>query len=149
MIYISLSLSLSHNQGFHHTDNPLPLPSGLLRNNCNRCIHHLTAKWGKESLLFEELDGLMTIGEFKTIIRERTGILQNKMKLIGVSVTTTTTTTTTTTAAGPPNLDASLLKDIKVKNDPLPLPSGLLRNNCNRCIHHLTSRCKPRHEVPV
>lgn len=64
----------------------------------------LVAKWGKERITLEELDDRTTIGEVKNIIAERTGVLQKRQKLIGL------------TARGGKINDAVVLGDLKVKS---------------------------------
>jgi ubiquitin-like domain-containing CTD phosphatase 1 len=46
----------------------------------------LVAKWGKERITLEKLPSSTTIGQVKTMLTERTGVLPKRQKLIGLSV---------------------------------------------------------------
>jgi ubiquitin-like domain-containing CTD phosphatase 1 len=46
----------------------------------------LIAKWGKERITLEKLPEVTTIGQVKTMLTERTGVLPKRQKLIGLSV---------------------------------------------------------------
>jgi ubiquitin-like domain-containing CTD phosphatase 1 len=46
----------------------------------------LVAKWGKERISIDSLDENTTIGQVKDLLSERTGVLQKRQKLIGLTV---------------------------------------------------------------
>ena len=46
----------------------------------------LIAKWGKVRITLEKLPAVTTIGQVKTMLTERTGVLPKRQKLIGLSV---------------------------------------------------------------
>jgi ubiquitin-like domain-containing CTD phosphatase 1 len=46
----------------------------------------LVAKWGKERITLEKLPSSTTIGQVKTMLTKRTGVLPKRQKLIGLSV---------------------------------------------------------------
>ena len=64
----------------------------------------LIAKWGKERITLEGLDEGVTIGKVKDLLLEKTGVLQRRQKLIGLSG-----------KGGAKINDSILLRDLKVK----------------------------------
>lgn len=64
----------------------------------------LIAKWGKERVVLENLDGETTVGAVKDLLAQRTGVLSKRQKLIGLK-----------TKSSKLN-DGVVLKDLKVKN---------------------------------
>jgi ubiquitin-like domain-containing CTD phosphatase 1 len=65
----------------------------------------LIAKWGKERITLEGLNVETTIGNVKDLLSERTGVLQKRQKLIGISA-----------KGGAKINDDLILGDLKVKN---------------------------------
>lgn len=65
----------------------------------------LVAKWGKEKITLEGLNTETTIGNVKDLLSERTGVLQKRQKLIGLSA-----------KDGVKVNDDLMLGDLKVKN---------------------------------
>ena len=77
----------------------------------------LIAKWGKERITLEGLNAETTVGKVKDLLSERTGVLQKRQKLIGLSA-----------KGGAKISDDIMLGDLKVK-------SGK-SNDANECIVH-------------
>lgn len=65
----------------------------------------LIAKWGKERITLEGLNAETTIGNVKDLLSERTGVLQKRQKLIGLSA-----------KGGAKINDDLILDDLKIKN---------------------------------
>lgn len=65
----------------------------------------LIAKWGKERITLEGLDGGTTIANVKDLLQERTGVLQKRQKLIGLAV-----------KGGGRVTDELMINDLKVKS---------------------------------
>ncbi|CAJ1906175.1 unnamed protein product [Cylindrotheca closterium] len=64
----------------------------------------LIAKWGKERVVLENLDGETTVGAVKDLLAQRTGVLSKRQKLIGLKPKSSKLN------------DGVVLKDLKVKN---------------------------------
>lgn len=64
----------------------------------------LIAKWGKERVVLQNLDGETTVGAVKDLLSQRTGVLPKRQKLIGLKPKTSKLS------------DGVVLKDLKVKN---------------------------------
>lgn len=77
----------------------------------------LIAKWGKERITLEGLNAETTVGDVKKILSQRTGVLQKRQKLIGLSA-----------KSGAKLNDDLILGDLKVKN-------GKIRD-VSECIVH-------------
>jgi ubiquitin-like domain-containing CTD phosphatase 1 len=65
----------------------------------------LIAKWGKERITLDQLDRDTSIGTVKELLSERTGVLQKRQKLIGLSA-----------KGGSKIHDHILIGDLKVKS---------------------------------
>jgi ubiquitin-like domain-containing CTD phosphatase 1 len=65
----------------------------------------LIAKWGKERIVLEGLNGEVTIGNVKDLLEDRTGVLPKRQKLIGL-----------TAIGGARVTDALIIGDLKVKS---------------------------------
>ena len=65
----------------------------------------LMAKWGKERIVLEGLNGEATIGNVKDLLEDRTGVLPKRQKLIGL-----------TAIGGAKVTDALTIGDLKVKS---------------------------------
>mmetsp|Transcript_29390 Transcript_29390/g.70677 ORF Transcript_29390/g.70677 Transcript_29390/m.70677 type:complete len:363 (+) Transcript_29390:35-1123(+) len=72
----------------------------------------LIAKWGKERVVLENLDGETTVGAVKDLLAQRTGVLSKRQKLIGLKPKSSKLN------------DAVVLKDLKVKSAKKPVTDG-------------------------
>mmetsp|Transcript_24791 Transcript_24791/g.36052 ORF Transcript_24791/g.36052 Transcript_24791/m.36052 type:complete len:179 (+) Transcript_24791:142-678(+) len=77
----------------------------------------LVAKWGKERIELSSLSPSTTIGEVKTMLTERTGVLPKRQKLIGLTVKPQASVASTASANGAKGSlsDCVALSDLKVK----------------------------------
>jgi hypothetical protein len=77
----------------------------------------LIAKWGKERICLEGLNGETTIGNVKVLLEDRTGVLKKRQKLIGL-----------TAKEGAKVTDDLMISDLKVK-------SGKSQEGCTGVVH--------------
>lgn len=75
----------------------------------------MIAKWGKERISLEGLSDEINIGQVKDLLRQQSGVLQKRQKLIGLAL-----------KAGGKVTDETLVKELKVKASKKKSDNGVI-----------------------